>query len=617
MAHKAFSSHVFNDRSYTVKHRFKQHPRANGIFCFSHTLRPANASPRARPVALVSGYVILRDRLAASRRWYAEMFVPSRVTAELSLLFDARGRLLAEHLSSLYLRNNTVWGHELSEGNLLLVTELRVVESHRRQGIAAWLLDLVLSEPTIARPPQADWRIMHPPPEKCEFAIASPCGPREEGTSEEQRKEQSQAAERTFQRVGFRRIGRSAFLAKPLRDLSHPALRLPARDDARELSPPVPSRPLPVLSPFMRTLSRPNWPDNWQRLPLHGMISSQDCSDAEILAALSRLSSSAELAHLCTPDPLAMNATPLHLAAMQGRASVLEKLLTTDARGNVFAATAQGRLPLDCLQRAMREEKASVAALGLREWPGYSVSAIQAQAILLAAMGKPIPSEVAARWGCTCGRCAKGWFSPAMSYQMSVHAEVAATSIRLSLASTPADETRGRIRLYKTSTLDLIHFMNYIPTSIREPGLQATFIEGYAAVLQATASLTRQKIVPSVEVVSEHALRQGGEHFSASAVEFFIQKGGTIEHALNGVLHTAWEQGPGGDGTLLMVDSHADELRSLPACDNDEDYHLLRANLKIPVTLNGRLSSGWLDQYLVAEPSRDGEESAESSQDEI
>ncbi|VDB87279.1 unnamed protein product [Peniophora sp. CBMAI 1063] len=598
MVHKASSSHVLDGSTYIMDYRFECNSEALGLFDFSYALQPLNAPSNSSPIALASGHVILRDYLGASRRWYAEMDIPSQETAELSFLFDARGRLLDEYVSGLYLRGSGVWGHELSEGSILLVTDLSVEESYRGRGIGTWLLTHVLSEPAIARPPATQWRLLHPPPAKCDIAMAWPAGAGGAGMPAEQHRKESDVAVRTFRRVGFRRIGRSVFFARALKDPSHPSLSLPAEDDPGEITQPELSRPLPTLSPFMRTLVQSDWSENGRRLPLHAMIASETCSDSRILDALSRLSTPAELAHICVADPSAMNATPLHLAAMRSRASVVKKLLTTNARGNVFTATAHGRLPLDCLQRKMREEKAFASSVGMQSWPGHSALSIETQAALLSAMGRPVPTQDAARWGCTCGQCVMGWFSLRMLYQVSVRAEVAMDMLLQSLDLTPADETRGRARLYRSSTLDEIHFMEYIPQSIRAQGVHATFLKGYGAVLRAIASVTKRNQIPTVQLVSSHALDGKHDHFAARAVEFFFQKGGRVEHALNGVLHEASELGPGGDGSFLDIDEFADELADLPDCENDEDYPLLRANLGLPSHLNGRISATWLDHIM-------------------
>lgn len=103
-----------------------------------------------------------------------------------------------------------------------------------------------------------------------------------------------------------------------------------------------------------------------------------------------------------------------------------------------------------------------------------------------------------------------------------------------------ADEERGRTRSYKSSTLDMIMFMDYIPSSIRNTGVYATFIKGYSAIFRAIARVTDNKAIPTVDAVLRYALES--DYFDAQAVRFFLQKGGKVEFALNGLLHTASEQ---------------------------------------------------------------------------
>ena len=57
--------------------------------------------------------------------------------------------------------------------------------------------------------------------------------------------------------------------------------------------------------------------------------------------------------------------------------------------------------------------------------------------------------------------------------------------------------------------------------------------------------------------------------------------------------HAHAAQGPGGDGSFL--DTFGEEMEALPTCENDEDYLLLRSNLRIPADANGPLSGYMMD----------------------
>ncbi|KZV72045.1 hypothetical protein PENSPDRAFT_684067 [Peniophora sp. CONT] len=600
--HKTTSSHVVNGRSCTLQTRCEPNFEAESIYDFAYTLRPSDAPPKSDPIASAYGHVILRDMLGESRQWYTEMDAPSDETAQLSKLFDSRGRLLEEHISNPYLRGKGVWGHELSEGSILLVTVLRVDESHRRQGLATWLLNHLLSESSIQLEPTQYFDIPGIPPRTptatCPFAMAWPSALVPARLTKEQREEQWDAALKTFRGVGFRRIGRTAFFARALTDTSHPSLTLAAQDDAGPAATPgatdglgpdgLPLPPPPSLSPFLRGLIQPEWTDNGHRYPLHALMLTST-SDEYIIDTLSKLTTETERAHICMADPTALNATPLHYAAMQARTPVIEKLLSLGAQESLFALTSDGFTPLDYLQQAMRDKRAFVLTFQVRSWPGQTRNCVLSQAVLLEAMGKPVPNENAVKWGCTCGQCVEGWFSPVMCYQIHVHAELATDFVRDGLEMEA--EVQGRTRLFKSSTLDMIPFMDYLPKSIRDPGMYASFINGYSAVFRAIARVTESKIIPTADVVLRHALE--AEYFDAQAVRFFLEKGGKVEHALNGLLHTAREQGPGGDGDFL--ETFGEEMGTLPTCENDEDYILLRSNLRIPPDLNGPLSGSWLE----------------------
>ena len=124
---------------------------------------------------------------------------------------------------------------------------------------------------------------------------------------------------------------------------------------------------------------------------------------------------------------------------------------------------------------------------------------------------------------------------------ISVHAELATDAVRMGLEM-EADETRGRTRLFNSSTLDMISFMDFIPRAIRGDGVYATFIKGYSLVFMSIARVTERKVIPTADAVLRDALEDTFDYFDAQAVRFFLQKGGRVEHALNGLLHTAREQ---------------------------------------------------------------------------
>ncbi|VDB98993.1 unnamed protein product [Peniophora sp. CBMAI 1063] len=586
MAQKTETTRALAGVSYLLTYHSRRYPQSMGIFEFLVTARPSHDILEQMPLASAAGFVVLRNYLSITRRWYAEMNKPPRVTSELSLLFDERGGLLDEYITNPYMRGTGIWGHELSEGNIILLTKLTVEESRHGEGIASSLLQLILSEPGILRAALDTREAGSHHPATCAFAIAQSCAFETPGTS----------PIGILHGVGFRRVGCSAFFARALQDSRHPSLSLPAHCDAGEFSNPETAVvPVPDLTDFLRRLLQPGWSEHQQALPIHSMIASRDISEQQIVGALSRLSSPTELAHICFPDPAVLNATPLHLAAARSQAAVVETLLLTAARGNVFTATAQGRLPLDCLRRTMRLEKASKLSTGAETWSGHSLSAIQTQAALLTAMGRPVPNEDVAAWGCSCGRCIEGWFSPVMRYKICVNAEIAARTIRLELVATYAESVSRSSELYKSRDVDNMAFMRFIPEPIRESGVRAAFISGYAAVFEAIATVIRHEKIPRVEAIVNHI--HHGDDRKSEAVRFFLAHGGRVEHSLEGLAQMAMDEGFRWDAERPYK-GFRDEVKSQATCQNDEDYGLLQAKLSVPANLDEFLTFTWRGDFL-------------------
>ncbi|VDB96113.1 unnamed protein product [Peniophora sp. CBMAI 1063] len=665
MAYKMSSSHVLGGLSYTLRLRCGRNLDADGIYDFSYSLELANAPRNSKKVASAEGHVILRDLLGASGDWHGEMDAPSTETSRLSEMFDSHARLLEDYVRDPYMRGTGVWGHELDKGSILLLTDLDVAQSHRRHGIATWLLQHILDR--AAGPVQLS-SSRNPSRAKtttCTFAMAWPASI---GSSPEERERRTEIAVKTFRGVGFRRIGRSHFFARVLQDTTHPSLFLAAQEDIKEaasfedgISTPVANpidvgvptpiadstelgQPTPIAisagvgvpapiaegppSRYVLSTRINDWAEYARQHPIHAMICDPQYSDADVVRALSKPLTAFECSQICFPDPNHFNATPLHLAAGECRPSVVEKLLSLGAGTSLYSRDTTGLLPVDYAEQALK----NAVAVGplvrgaeengpLTREPG---GAVRCKATLVVAMAQRAASQgdsadvVTSRsrnddcvelestaqhssrderptGGCTCGRCSGGWLSPIMLHQIHRCAHAAAEAVRQEMVGLRPDEIRGRTRMYKAFTLEVIPFMEFIPVSIRDAGVYATFIRGYAAVLDGIAELAKSNLIPRPAAVMGQVITS--DYFGAQAMHFFLEKGGRVEHALNAVLHTAYTEilAAGDLGPEALNEAHRGGQGRLPRCQNDGNYHLARVKLGIPANMDGPFRKLWRD----------------------
>ncbi|VDC01207.1 unnamed protein product [Peniophora sp. CBMAI 1063] len=486
-----------------------------------------------RVIAQAFGEIILRNQLVADRRWEADMEV-GELRPAICQLFNSRARLPVEHISNPHLRGTGVWGSELNRGSILTVDYIAVEKEWLPQTVVTPFVKLILSPKMttmeIDAPDIFPWLL-----ESCTFAIAAPSmcfhsgGPDGvEGT-------------KLLQDAGFRRIGCSNLLAMALRDSSHPSRSLPASEDADEIDTSTMAASLPFceLPSALRDLIRPSWGEDQTRSPLCTLIVDREYSDEDIVIVIADLAANQQQAHFVMPDSVRRNATPLHLAAIQFRVAVIEKLLASGARESLSAITVDGLTPLDCLHREMRATR-DLAWKHSVAWPGHSPEALQSQHILLKAMERPIPVGDSARWGCTCGQCTGGWLSPAMLYQIQVQAEHGASvSYKEPIQLTVGFRDLPRpIQFYTLEMLEWFEFIEYIPMPVREAGVNAMFLKGYSAIFAAIASLVKQHAIPTVEAVLEAVLGKDG--LKVEELRFFLENGGKVEYVLNATFDLAF-----------------------------------------------------------------------------
>lgn len=294
--------------------------------------------------------------------------------------------------------------------------------------------------------------------------------------------------------------------------------------------------------------------------------------------------------------------TPLHAAAAHKNLRAVKELLNPqygalgdlDNRQNV-----EGVTPLEFLWLILKKERQEQEMSGMA-WRGYSPDAIEVAWTLRHAAGEDIGTSKKFiekyRWGCTCGKCTEGWFSPRMRYRirckssfhhfmLAVEANIrslgqaGALSLRM-LSSRPSFKSG----IATSADLSTAIGLRYIPPSIRAE-VTPEFWKAYRLIV----CVIQAKCATEPEVPTPLALVQAAFlHYAGDSVDDFKEAGGKGEHALNFVLDYAEKQSVLGDGSFeaFVEDPEMRETRraweALPKCENDLDFELVRRMLRVP-----------------------------------
>lgn len=219
----------------------------------------------------------------------------------------------------------------------------------------------------------------------------------------------------------FRRIGKTVFLVCSF-DPSHPSRSLAAADDPESDMTQYQQLDEPDVNDIPQRLA-----NEARRYPLHFAVGfSQRNVDLYSSAAGKPIDVFIKECYAANPACVREHSdtglTPLHAAAMQKKVLAVETLLDLgaqqdlDDRMNIY-----GIAPYEATVRVMKMERKTEELTGKR-WNGYADEAIQVLWILRRAAGEDVGTLedflAQRKWGCTCGECTEGWFSPRMRYRM-------------------------------------------------------------------------------------------------------------------------------------------------------------------------------------------------------
>ena len=338
-------------------------------------------------------------------------------------LFDKKGQMRPWLVESEYHKGTGCWGFELNEGMLVYIMSIEVkptvsitysnafstmtikLSQLRNQGVGSWLFKELVGSSHVGT---ADWIICWPSPTDRIY-------------DQGQRAMQHARVTRFFRKValmlqrtglnsilnlqnGFRRVARTDFVAySPNPD--HPSRRLPMSDDIEPAHNDFP--PPTALDRTTQSL----------RFPLHHAIAT---IDDESIENILRMAHSTDPTLIHRRDDSGFH--PLFLATSFGRLYAVRTLLALGVRDDLIRRdNSDGLTPLEVCAKEMQSIREFQETL-LGRWDGYAEDQLKIKVMLKRAMGHTIGMSddeyvAAKKWGCTCGSCIAGWFSPRMIWR--------------------------------------------------------------------------------------------------------------------------------------------------------------------------------------------------------
>ncbi|KAK5998616.1 hypothetical protein PT974_00997 [Cladobotryum mycophilum] len=467
-------------------------------------------------------------RSEMSRKFHQKIFCRSGAATKFGgQLFDRYGRLRDEFKHHPIQRGSGIWGDELDRGDILAIDKIIVLIPWRRQGIGRAivraLLDGVRSETSapffaIVSPDTSEYTSTHNiPPEKYEAYVI---------------------ALQFWRSLGFRRVGNTRFFAWAS-DATHRCHALPAWEDF-DLT-------------FVEEFDLPH------RLEaMFTMLS--DSADLKCLAELKRiLHGIPETSPIWTATDTHGN-TLLHLASYTTRPHCVKWLLNTFPKLNEMH-NHKGEIPIESAMRHLRENREHSTFFN-----GHDGAAVASLYLLKYECGLNKPTspdeELLLKFGCTCGKCIRGFISPRMRSTLHSHAKLLLR--RLNLYLDLFKDNKGQ----DPTTVEL---PAYIRTTYH-PCQEA--LEGFVSILDIIIQKLFFHLIPTFGLSGAAAHNYLFAKYNPNAVLVKV-----LEQAMS---VDEWRGYPSGLGPYMDPEA---ELDGLPECRNDHEYELVARGCDIFETL--------------------------------
>ncbi|KAK0499665.1 ankyrin repeat family protein [Armillaria luteobubalina] len=500
-----------------------------------------------------------------------------------STLFDKFGRIKPHIITKGYRSGTGCWGEELSEGQIIYITYIDVNEKYQRQGIGSLMLNKLFDSKHVQ---DEDFVMCWPSPISRE-------------------KSDDPGVFSFFRKNNFRRVGRTKFFGYSPSP-HHPSRLVQPENDAGYVgdsfcAPSPTEEELKIYGPdFFRNQRE-------EIFPLHySIVGNMTPAITDTIQSFFDKDPSS----ISCPDPDGLR--PIFIATASQNFHAVRKLLELGVRYDLFNyENGDGLTPLEMLQGSMRSLREFSETL-LLCWNGYPDSSLRIEYLLKNAMNISVDGlsddEYVSRnkYGCTCGRCDAGWLSLRMRFQLSCQAGF----FRDLMPDNLEYFTPRQVIDIRTLLLDVAS--DYLPLQLHS-SLYKTFYAGYISVFGALYDLLHNSNASfSLDKANQVA-------WNDISTNFYFQRGGKVEYALDAIIDGALDQSWLGDREFhVMFDTDKDYM-ALPKCANDLEFQLVRDMLGLtadrPWGPYSRRNYDPFELYVDSEDEDEGED-GDNSEDE-
>ncbi|KAF8252027.1 hypothetical protein K440DRAFT_609851 [Wilcoxina mikolae CBS 423.85] len=518
------------------------------------------AKYNGKDVAQVFAQII--DRTDCRRRFHFEMSSPEPgdLTEFAWTLFNKRGNLRKELQCHDVHKGSGVWGEELNDGYLVLISYVRVDKEWRKKGIERRLIQGI--EEMVA----TKW--------KTSYYFVEPGLLRNETQHVVEEKDDAitclkTASDSFFRSLGYRRVGRTSFLCHTS-ITEHPSQSLSIEDDPDELN-------VPETGDF----------DEFQSALNDQSVLTPEGDDENALEYLTVPGKLAENYNFRIKD--ARMYTLLHLCARNPKPKTLNMLLTKPELSEYLESrNAFEETPLETLQDAMESFHEKIEAFAPGKWDGFPNRFLECKRQLQLAMGHSITASdehsveaLREKYGCECGQCIDGVFSPRMMFELKNAAEYGYDLLSQDMDAFYYESARPDCPYYDEYLFDpasSFFGLDYLPASLRrEIKHHKGAKEGYLGAVEAVRHCLRENKVPSTDNVRNYVGKS-----------LYTTFGGKLEYAIDFVIglsksknlvHGGWDAQEEYLGQSLGEGPNEvrQQLEKLPRCPvNDDNFDLVR-----------------------------------------
>jgi len=510
--------------------------------------------------------------------FYDDMEQLSVETSALAFeLFDRYGRLKPEFKEQGVKSGSGIWKHELDIGRILLLEDIRIGKSFRRQGWAKKLVAAMLQ----ATRAKCKTFVALTRPGVIYRDYGTLKGSLTDAESDRFCAEELRVTEVFWRSVGFRRIGSSQWFGLAS-TVNHACHTLPASEDYD--LPKLPGLPCyPAAGSLLAdiaTLKDAEAADKVRQVFRDAPIPTPPPRDSAMDSLFVAIETERDeecveklklaLDHLPVDDPRyeardSDGNTVLHAAAINFKPKAVKWIMEKNAL-LVGKRNVEQEIPIEALQNRLEFHRTisgssylTVIEPASDKFKGFSTEMVDCLCIL---GGRSNVSEIDFQrltCGCTCGQCMDGFLSPRMRYAVLCQAEM---NYDMMFAENGYMEGSDWVELNDTR---LVH----VPDPVRENmRTNKSMREGHTNLYNHIATCLKSDKVPNTFNVLE-ALRNASEW--PPVTRNFLERGGNVPSVGSMVFELALIQDElAGDGQHMEV--FKDDIEVLPECRNDHEF---------------------------------------------